>query len=86
MCYWAIAHSGSKIAVQPSTDNVTMQIIDARTERGLSVLPSAPSGATERPRLWNASTITTFKPIEEDLPARGLRSGEPVMTAAVGQS
>ena len=73
MCYWAIAHSGSKIAVQPSADNMTMQIIDARTERGLSVLRSAPSGATERPRLWNASTITTFKPIEEDPSHAGIK-------------
>jgi hypothetical protein len=45
--YWAIAHSGSKIAVQPSTDNVTMQIIAARTERGRSVLLPASNGATE---------------------------------------
>jgi hypothetical protein len=50
------------------------------------VLLSASSGATERPRLWNASTITTYKPIEGNPPTRGLRSGEPVMTAAVGQS
>ena len=47
MCYWAIAHSGSKIAVQPSADNVTMQIIAARTERGRSVLLPASNGATE---------------------------------------
>ena len=47
MCYWAIAHSGSNIAVQPSTDNVTMHIIAAPTERGRSVLLSASSGATE---------------------------------------
>ena len=47
MCYWAIAHSGSKIAVQPSADNVTMHIIAAPTERGRSVLLSASRGATE---------------------------------------
>jgi hypothetical protein len=47
MCYWAIAHSGSKIAVQPSADNVTMQIIAARAERGRSRLLSASRGATE---------------------------------------
>jgi hypothetical protein len=46
-CYWAIIHSGSKIAVQPSTDNVTMHIIAAPTERGRSLLLSASSGATE---------------------------------------
>jgi hypothetical protein len=47
MCYWAIAHSGSKIAVQPSADNVTMHIIAAPTESGRSVLLSASSGASE---------------------------------------
>jgi len=47
MCYWAIAHSGSKIGVQQSADNVTMQIIAARTERGRSRLLSASRGATE---------------------------------------
>jgi hypothetical protein len=47
MCYWAIAHSGIKIAVQPSADNVTMHIIAARTERGRSRLLFASGGATE---------------------------------------
>ena len=46
-CYWAIAHSGNKIAVQPNTDNVKMHIIAARTESGRSVPFSAFSGATE---------------------------------------
>jgi hypothetical protein len=47
MCYWAIAHSGSNIAVQPSSDKLKMQIIAARTERARSELLSASSGATE---------------------------------------
>ena len=47
MCYWAIAHNGSKIAVQPSADNVTMHIIAAGTERGRSRLLSASGGAME---------------------------------------
>ena len=45
--YWAITHSGSKSAVQPSTDNATMHTIAARAERGRSVMLSASSGAAE---------------------------------------
>ena len=47
MCYWAIAHNGSKTAVQPSTDNVTTDIIAARAERGRSVLLAASGDAAE---------------------------------------
>jgi hypothetical protein len=60
LCYWAIAHSGSKIAVQLSIDNVLMHIIAVRTERGGSAQLLASSGVAEEPRLWNASTIITF--------------------------
>jgi hypothetical protein len=42
MVYWAIAHNGSKIAVQPSADKLTMEIIAARGESGRS-LPLAVS-------------------------------------------
>jgi hypothetical protein len=47
LCYWPIAHNGSKTAVQPSTDNVTMDINAARAESGRSVLLAASSDAAE---------------------------------------
>jgi hypothetical protein len=47
LCYWAIAHNGSKTAVQLSTDNVTMDIIAPRVESGRSVLLAASSDAEE---------------------------------------
>ena len=46
-CYWAIAHSGSKIAAQPNTDNEAIDIIAARGESGRSPLVAASSDATE---------------------------------------
>jgi hypothetical protein len=42
MCYWARAQNGSKTAVQPSADKLTMEIIAARGESGRS-LPLAVS-------------------------------------------
>ena len=45
--YWAIAQKGSKTAVQPSTDNVTIDTIAARAESGRSVLLAASSDAAE---------------------------------------
>lgn len=45
--YWAMAHNGSKTAVQPSTDNVAIEIIAARVESGRSVLLAASSGMAE---------------------------------------
>jgi len=47
MCYCVIAHSGSKIAVQPSTDNVAMHIIAARGESRRSALAPASSVSAE---------------------------------------
>jgi hypothetical protein len=47
MCYWASAQNGSKTAVQPSADKLTMEIIAARGESGRSVLLAASSDAAE---------------------------------------
>jgi hypothetical protein len=45
--YWAIAHNGSKTAVQPSADKLTMEIIAARGESGRSLPLAASSDAAE---------------------------------------
>jgi hypothetical protein len=42
-----MTHNGSKTAVQPSTDNVAMDIIAARAESGRSPLLAASNDAAE---------------------------------------